>query len=859
MTGRKMEIILSDEQQLFVEKALAGNNILVDACIGSGKTTAIQKLCDVLPKEKNILYLTYNRLLKLDARSKIKSSNVKVTNYHGFAWECLNRVGKQVGLTELVQTFNQIRPPMNHYDVLVLDEYQDIELELAQMLEIIKNAFPDIQIVAVGDMNQKIYDKTTLDVEDFIKHFIGEHLKLKFTKCFRLSEPFAEYLGQIWGKKILGVNQNCVVEEMNREEVVRFLSKQNSKDVLCLGSRTGVMTTVLNDLEEKYPEKYNKRTVYASIRNFDSGGATEPKKSSAIFTTYDSSKGMERPICVVFDYTEAYWNERISKPQQSYSILKNIFCVAASRGKNHIVFVNNGDEMLSKKTISTSVQPDVGFKTAVISELFDFKYIEDVEECYNTLAVVPVSLTGDSDEICVKSADELIDLSPCVGIYQEKVFFKNSDIEKDFQLLKMINKSLECNEQATLDEKILYLTALETRQNRYRTQVNIPFVTEGEKKAILDRLGSVFSKDEKVQVLGKIPFYAEDGKKVLFDAYGLADVVKDNTVYELKFVSELMHKHFLQCACYMIALQLEKGILWNVRNNQAYEIKIPNKKLFLDAVAKTATKGYMKEYYYPKPQKKIAVIDTETNFHDEVMSIGIVIADTETFQMIEKEYFILMPEICVGGMFSNTVNLNRIEKTRECTHDEAVDGLRKILSDNDVSGICAYNASFDLNHLPELGDYKWYDIIKIAAYRQYNSRISAMDDCTSTGRLKREYGAEQMMRRLLGNKEYSETHNALWDAVDELAIMRELGQPFTVYEQGAQVTLKNQTKIEDKLARSEKKIDKARMELIEDERIKVLQTKVSCVEDSYKDVAIEPMEEPKSFLQKLKVWIKKKR
>ena len=53
---------LSSEQQLFVEKALQGENILVDACIGSGKTTAIQHLCNELPKEKKILYLTYNKL-----------------------------------------------------------------------------------------------------------------------------------------------------------------------------------------------------------------------------------------------------------------------------------------------------------------------------------------------------------------------------------------------------------------------------------------------------------------------------------------------------------------------------------------------------------------------------------------------------------------------------------------------------------------------------------------------------------------------------------------------------------------------------------------------------------------------------
>ena len=39
------QIMLSPEQSLFIGKALMGDNILVDACIGSGKTTAIERLC----------------------------------------------------------------------------------------------------------------------------------------------------------------------------------------------------------------------------------------------------------------------------------------------------------------------------------------------------------------------------------------------------------------------------------------------------------------------------------------------------------------------------------------------------------------------------------------------------------------------------------------------------------------------------------------------------------------------------------------------------------------------------------------------------------------------------------------------
>ena len=71
------EIQLSDEQRIFMLNALSGKNILVDACIGSGKTTAIQHLCSAFPVTKKVLYLTYNKLLKLDARQKIKNDKVR--------------------------------------------------------------------------------------------------------------------------------------------------------------------------------------------------------------------------------------------------------------------------------------------------------------------------------------------------------------------------------------------------------------------------------------------------------------------------------------------------------------------------------------------------------------------------------------------------------------------------------------------------------------------------------------------------------------------------------------------------------------------------------------------------------------
>ena len=47
---------------------------------------------------------------------------------------------------------------------------------------------------------------------------------------------------------------------------------------------------------------------------------------------------------------------------------------------------------------------------------------------------------------------------------------------------------------------------------------------------------------------------------------------------------------------------------------------------------------------------KFAVIDTETNWADQVMSIGTVIADEATFAPVAVKYHILPIECEIGGM-----------------------------------------------------------------------------------------------------------------------------------------------------------------------------------------------------------------
>lgn len=191
--------------------------------------------------------------------------------------------------------------------------------------------------------------------------------------CYRISAKLAGDLSTAWDKTINGVNDNCEVSTMDMESALEFLKDKEPKDILCLGATTGKMTQLLNDLEENYPDRFNKKTVYAKIHETD-GGATQPNSKTAVFTTFDGCKGMERPICIVFDWTYSYWQARLKKDVDA-KILRNIFCVAASRGKDRIIFVrddNPRDRLVTPNDLRFPVQCTANTTGVLMDTMFDF-------------------------------------------------------------------------------------------------------------------------------------------------------------------------------------------------------------------------------------------------------------------------------------------------------------------------------------------------------------------------------------------------------------------------------------------------------------------------------------------------------
>lgn len=177
-----------------------------------------------------------------------------------------------------------------------------------------------------------------------------------------------------------------------------------------------------------------------------------------------------------------------------------------------------------------------------------------------------------------------------------------------------------------------------------------------------------------------------------------------------------------------------------------------------------------------------SVIDTETNWSNEIMSVGIVIADYKSKMPVHAECYIIDPAYKKGGMYDYALTLHGSKNTALCTKKNCLKSVINLLKKYEVKRIFAYNASFDKKNLPELAEYIWCDIMKIASYRQYNKMIPKNVECYATGKMKRGYSVEGIIRMIGSDKNYKEIHNAYLDAIDELSIIRMLNLDMSVYD-----------------------------------------------------------------------------
>lgn len=581
---------LSKEQQSIIEETALGSNIFIDAVIGAGKTTTLHEIA-LKNQDKSILYLTYNRLLKEDARNKIVLTNTEVQNYHGFVYKYLtaNKFAytNKTGIKEFIYRVERQEIAMPQYDLILIDEYQDINDETSQLIKCIdfyQNKKP--QLIFVGDMNQKIYDTTTVDViNDVIFDLRTDYISMDLSSSFRINNEYAKFLSEIWGKKIKGDNHNQKTEIMsyNPKKIASILNTYPNQDILILTPfRNNIsLNEFINYLEKSYPEKYDKTNLYTTITR----ESNTPVEGSMIVTTFDGSKGMERPIVLVFGWDESTLRWRSQKGNKN--IIKNLYMVAASRGKERIIFIDeHKNELLNTKNFERNLLDRAPSNSFLVHEMYDFVYDTELNKLYDLLEITQIP-TEDQSEIYAKQTDYNIQLSPAIYFYQQAIYFKNWDYNKVLEkyntespIYNYISKIKTTNKK----KQVLLLTALVTNLTRYANQATTDFMTDEDEIRLTDRLRENFSPYEDINIKINKRY---NGIEIM----GMVDVYQNSTSWQIEFTEELEKKHFLQTATLGLMLDNnEFSVVWNTKYNKLYQVEIKDKERFVLQMLKTIQK-----------------------------------------------------------------------------------------------------------------------------------------------------------------------------------------------------------------------------------------------------------------------------
>ena len=210
-------ITLSKEQSKIIKYIKKDNNVIVDSCAGTGKTTLILSVARELP-DKKILQMTYNSMLRHEVNNRVKKSeihNMSVHTFHSLAVKYyMSNCYTDSGIRNILSKDLSPLTILPKFDILVLDECQDMTFIYFQfMIKFARDSGSQIQLLILGDYMQGLYDFKGADIRfltlaDILwKNYSFLKIK-KFKKCtMKLSYRITNQMCSFVNNVMLGVDR----------------------------------------------------------------------------------------------------------------------------------------------------------------------------------------------------------------------------------------------------------------------------------------------------------------------------------------------------------------------------------------------------------------------------------------------------------------------------------------------------------------------------------------------------------------------------------------------------------------------------------------------------------------------------
>jgi len=325
-----MSIKLSDEQQLILDKVKDNHNVMVDACAGTGKTTIILAIAAQLPHKK-FLEMTYNSMLRHEVKEKVakhKLKNVTVHTFHSLAVKYYYPTAyTDTGLRYIL--YNKLKPirPIEPFDILVLDETQDMTLVYFQFIcKVVMDMGSPIQLLIMGDYMQGLYefkgsDSRFLTLADMIWNHHPMLRTRGFEKCtMRMSYRITNQMCEFINKVLLGENRMSACRDgppvvyacQSRSNLERIVFSEITKlldngaspsDIFVLGASVTGSNSNIRKLENILVE----RGIPCHVPMIETEKIDERViQGKVVFSSFHSVKGRERRYVFIVNFDNSY-------------------------------------------------------------------------------------------------------------------------------------------------------------------------------------------------------------------------------------------------------------------------------------------------------------------------------------------------------------------------------------------------------------------------------------------------------------------------------------------------------------------------------------------------------------------------
>lgn len=390
----------ASEKQLQIIACVERGNVVVNSVAGSGKTTTNLHIAKANVNKK-ILLLTYNRKLKEETREKVKLlniTNMEVHSYHSFCVLYYNKMCYRDN--EIIKVNEYDTRPIRYfkYDIVILDEAQDIcplyyklvckiirdmcsinnyetvEYSADELSDLLDEAMSGVinepadlsepvaitkyedcpNFVIMGDEQQSIYAFNYAD-ERFIKyaHRLFDFNHKKWDKVdldisYRITLPMANFINYcIFGyEKIKAIKNGAPVKYMicntfNAkticDTVITYLNAGYSyADIFIIAPSIKSERSPVRELENML----SNRNIPVYIPASDDAKVDEDiAKGKITFSTMHQVKGLERKVVIVYGIDETYY-EYFAKDLDSTKCSNTIY-VSITRAMEHLIILQH--------------------------------------------------------------------------------------------------------------------------------------------------------------------------------------------------------------------------------------------------------------------------------------------------------------------------------------------------------------------------------------------------------------------------------------------------------------------------------------------------------------------------------------